>query len=75
LEDIILVSLLREYVLCCSWSHEEGGPGNWLGKRFLGARKLARLLVGWDDSIVSLWTSGKRMLGSIFLLLVRLHCK
>jgi hypothetical protein len=44
-------------VLCCSWSHGHGGPRN------LG-RKLARLLVGREDSIVSLWESGKRMLGS-----------
>jgi hypothetical protein len=33
-------------------------------ERFLGARKPARLLVGWEDSVVSLWESGKRMLGS-----------
>jgi hypothetical protein len=33
-------------------------------KRFLGARKPARLLVGREDSIVSLWESGKIMLGS-----------
>ena len=33
-------------------------------KRFLGARKLARILVGRENSIVSLWESGKRMLGS-----------
>ena len=33
-------------------------------KRFLGARNLARLLVGREDSIVSLWASGKRILGS-----------
>jgi hypothetical protein len=47
-------------------------------ERFLGARKSTRLLVGWEDnSIVSLWESGKKwkMLGSIFLLLVGLHCK
>jgi hypothetical protein len=44
-------------------------------ERFLGARKLNRLLDGWDDSIVSLWASGKRMFGSIFLLLEGLHCK
>jgi hypothetical protein len=28
-------------------------------ERFLGARKLARLLVGWEDSIVSFW-AGER---------------
>jgi hypothetical protein len=33
-------------------------------ERFLGDRKPARLLVGWEDSVVSLWESGKRMLGS-----------
>ena len=33
-------------------------------ERFLGARKPARLLVGKEDSVVSLWASGKRMLGS-----------
>jgi hypothetical protein len=33
-------------------------------KRFLGARKPARLLVGKEDSVVSLWASGKRMRGS-----------
>jgi hypothetical protein len=44
-------------------------------ERFLGDRKTARLLVGWEDFVVSLWTSGKRMLGSIFLLLAGLHCK
>jgi hypothetical protein len=48
-------------VLCCSWSHGHGGPRN---ERFLGARKPARLLVGREDSVVSLWASRKRMLGS-----------
>jgi hypothetical protein len=33
-------------------------------KRFIGDRKPARLLVGWEDSIVSLWESRKRMFGS-----------
>ena len=33
-------------------------------ERFLGARKLARLLVGREDSVVSLWASEKRILGS-----------
>jgi hypothetical protein len=33
-------------------------------ERFLGARKPARLLVGREDSVVSLWESEKRMLGS-----------
>ena len=34
-------------------------------ERFLGARKSARLLVGREDSVVSLWASGKRILGSV----------
>ena len=34
-------------------------------ERFLGARKPARLLVGREDSIVSLWVSEKRILGSV----------
>jgi hypothetical protein len=42
-------------------------------ERFLGARKTAKLLVGWEDSIVSLWEIRKRMVGSIFLLLAKLH--
>ena len=33
-------------------------------ERFLGARNPTRLLVGREDSVVSLWESGKRMLGS-----------
>jgi hypothetical protein len=33
-------------------------------KRILGATKPVRILVGREDSIVSLWASGKRMLGS-----------
>jgi hypothetical protein len=27
---------------------------------FLGARNMARLLVGWEDSIVSLWASERK---------------
>jgi hypothetical protein len=33
-------------------------------ERFLGARKLARLLLYREDSVVSLWESGKIMFGS-----------
>jgi hypothetical protein len=33
-------------------------------ERFLGARKPSTLLVGREDFVVSLWESGKRMLGS-----------
>jgi hypothetical protein len=64
--------LVREYVQCCSWSHMNRGSR-------LGARNLARLLVGWEDnSVVLLWVSektfGKTMFGSVFLLLTRVHC-
>jgi hypothetical protein len=49
-------------------------------KMFLGARKPTSLLVGWEDNfVVPLWASGKtfgkRMLGSVSLLHVGLHCK
>jgi hypothetical protein len=44
-------------------------------ERYLGARKPAMLLVGWEDNyVVSIWESGKIMLGRIFLLLARIHC-
>jgi hypothetical protein len=33
-------------------------------ERFLGSRKSARLLVGREDSVVSLWASRKRILRS-----------
>ena len=33
-------------------------------ERFLRARKLAMILVGREDFVVSLWESGKRILGS-----------
>jgi hypothetical protein len=42
-------------------------------ERFLRARKMDRILVGWEDSVVSLWEIRKRMVGSIFLLLEKLH--
>jgi hypothetical protein len=29
-------------------------------ERFLGARKSARLVVGWEDFVVSFWVSGKK---------------
>jgi hypothetical protein len=62
LEDIILVIVFFEH-LCFVVLGVTGTEGQET-KRFLGARKPARLLVGWEDSIVSLWASGKRMLGS-----------
>jgi hypothetical protein len=33
-------------------------------ERFLGARKLDRILVGREDYVVSLWERGRRILGS-----------
>ena len=62
LEDIILVIVFFEN-LCFAILGVTGMEGQET-ERFLGARKLARLLVGREDSIVSLWESGKRMLGS-----------
>jgi hypothetical protein len=74
LEDIILVIVFLEH-MCFVVLGVMGTKGQET-ERFLGARKLARLLVGWEDSVVSLWESGKKgMLGSIFLLLAGLHCK
>jgi hypothetical protein len=62
LEDIILVIVFFEH-LCFAILGVTGTEGQEI-ERFLGARKLARLLVGREDFIVSLWESGKRMLGS-----------
>ena len=71
LEDIILVIVFEH--LCFVVLRVTGTEGQET-ERFLGARKPARLLVGWEDSVVSLWVSGKRMVGSIFLLLAKIHC-
>jgi hypothetical protein len=74
LEDIFLVVVFSEH-MCFVVLGVMGMQGQKT-KRFLGARKSARLLVGWEDNfIVSLWESGKIMFGSIFLLMTRLHCK
>jgi len=62
LEDIILVIVFFEH-LCFVVLGVTSMEGQET-ERFLGARKPARLLVGREDSIVSLWESGKRMLGS-----------
>jgi hypothetical protein len=62
LEDIILVIVFFEH-LCFVVLGVTGMEGQET-ERFLGARKLARLLVGREDSVVSLWESRKRMLGS-----------
>jgi hypothetical protein len=72
LEDIFLMMVFFEH-LCFVVLGVTGTEGQET-ERFLGARKPARLLVGWEDSVVSLWASGKRMVGSIFLLLAKLHC-
>jgi hypothetical protein len=62
LEDIILVIVFFEH-LCFAVLGVTGTEGQET-ERFLGARKPARLLVGREDSVVSLWERGKRMLGS-----------
>ena len=63
LEGIILVIVFFEH-LCFDVLGVTGTEGQE-AERFLGARKPARLLVGREDSVVSLWASGKRMLGSV----------
>jgi hypothetical protein len=62
LEEMILVIVSFEH-LCFAVLGVTGTKGQET-ERFLGARKPARLLVGREDSVVSLWASGKRMLGS-----------
>jgi hypothetical protein len=62
LEEMILVIVYFEN-LCFVVLGVTGTEGQET-ERFLGARKLARLLVGREDSVVSLWASGKRILGS-----------
>ena len=62
LEEMILVMVSFEH-LCFDLLGVTGTEGQET-ERFLGARKPARLLVGREDSVVSLWASGKRMLGS-----------
>jgi hypothetical protein len=62
LEDIFLMMVFFEH-LCFVVLGVTGTEGQET-ERFLGARKPARLLVGWEDFVVSLWASGKRMLGS-----------
>ena len=62
LEDIFLMMVFFEH-LCIVVLGVTGTEGQET-ERFLGARKLARLLVGMEDSIVSLWENGKIMLGS-----------
>jgi hypothetical protein len=62
LEDIFLMMVFFKH-LCFVVLGFTGTEGQET-ERFLGARKPARLLVGTEDSFVSLWESGKRMLGS-----------
>jgi hypothetical protein len=62
LEGMILVIVSFEH-LCFAVLGVTGTEGQET-ERFLGARKPARLLVGREDSVVSLWASGIRMLGS-----------
>jgi hypothetical protein len=62
LEEMILVIVFFEH-LCFAVLGVTGTEGQET-ERFLGARKPARLLVGREDSVVSLWASGKRILGS-----------
>ena len=62
LEEMILVIVSFEH-LCFAVLGVTGMEGQET-ERFPGSRKPARLLVGREDSIVSLWASGKRMLGS-----------
>jgi hypothetical protein len=62
LEEMILVIVFFEH-LCFVVLGVTGTEGQET-ERFLGARKPARLLVGREDSVVSLWASGKRILGS-----------
>ena len=62
LEEMILVIVFFEH-LCFAILGVTGREGQE-NERFLRARKPARLLVGREDFVVSLWASGKRMLGS-----------
>ena len=62
LEGIILVIVFFEH-LCFVVLGVTGTEGQET-ERFLGARTPARLLVGREDSVVSLWASRKRILGS-----------
>ena len=62
LEEMILVIVSFEH-LCFTVLGVTGMEGQET-ERFLRARKPARLLVGNEDSVVSLWASEKRILGS-----------
>ena len=62
MEDIIFVIVFFEH-FCFVVLGVTGTEGQET-ERFIGARKSARLLVGREDFVVSLWASEKRMLGS-----------
>ena len=62
LEEMILVIVFFEH-LCFAILGVMSMEGQET-KRFLGFRKPAKLLVGREDSVVSLWERGRRMLGS-----------
>ena len=62
LEEMILVIVFFEH-LCFDVLGVTSIEGQET-ERFLGSRRSVRLLAGREDSIVSLWESGKRMLGS-----------
>ena len=65
LEEMILEIVFFEH-LCFAILGVTGTEGQE-NERFLGARKPSRLLVGREDSVVSLWASGKRILGKRIL--------
>jgi hypothetical protein len=52
LEDVILVIVFLEHLFFIVLGFT--GTKGQETKRFLGARKLARLLIGWEDFVVSL---------------------
>jgi hypothetical protein len=58
LEDIIRVIVFLEHMffVVIGVTDTKGQET----QRFLGARKPARLLVSWEDFVVSLWESGKK---------------
>jgi hypothetical protein len=56
-KDIILVIVLLEH-MCFVVLGVTSTKGQET-KGFLRSRKPTRLLVGWEDSVVSLWASGK----------------
>jgi hypothetical protein len=62
LEDIFLMMVFFEHL--CFVVLGVTGTKSQKTERFLGARNPSRLLVDWEDFVVSLWESGQRMLGS-----------